>query len=97
MSDDQLKEEILNNLVEMHGEVVRKEYKEGKVSKWVTEDWTAGAFAWADPGQIHELELALQESHKGKVFFAGEYTSKVGSDFPFKDFNDFPLSLTMAG
>ena len=97
LSDDQLQEEILNNLVEIHGEVARKEYKEGKVIKWVTEDWTAGAIPWAYPGQIHQLELALQESHMGKVFFAGDYTSKVGSDFTFTDYNDFLLSLTVAG
>ena len=90
MINDQLQEEILNNLVEIHGEVARKEYKEGKVIKWVTEDW-------ADPGQIHQLELALQESHMGKVFFAGDYTSKVGSGFTLKDYNDFLLSLTVAG
>ena len=41
------------------------------------QDWTAGAFAWAYPGQFQELLDALQESHEGKVFFAGEYTSKV--------------------
>ena len=45
--------------------------------KWMEEDWTAGAFPWAYPGQFHELEDALQKSHMGKVFFAGEYTSKV--------------------
>ena len=93
MSDDQLLEEILNNL----GEVARKEYTEGNVIKWVTEDWAAGAIPWADPGQIHQLELALQESHMGKVFFAGDYTSKVGSGFTLKDYNDFLLSLTVAG
>jgi len=76
LSDEELKEEILDDLVEIHGEVARIEYKEGKVIKWLTEDWAAGGFPWAYPGQMQDLGAALQESHMEKVFFAGEYTSK---------------------
>jgi len=76
-SEEDLIRKSLENLVEIHGEVAREQYKEGKVKKWMEEDWTAGAFAWALPGQMHELGQALREHHTSNVFFAGEYTSKV--------------------
>ena len=81
LSDEDLITTSLANIVEIHGEVANEQYKEGKVQKWMEEDWAAGAFAWAYPGQMHELGEALRESHTDKVFFAGEYTSKVGSAF----------------
>ena len=75
--DDDLIDLILDNLVEIHGDVAREQYKEGKVIKWIEEDWTVGAFPWSDVGQFHKFGLTLQESFDNKTFFAGEYTSKV--------------------
>ena len=80
LSNEDLIQESLANLVEIHGEIARTQFKEGKVQKWMEESWTAGAFAWSYPGQFHELLPALQAPHMGKVFFAGEYTSKVYSN-----------------
>jgi len=76
LSDDDLIKKALANLVEIHGEVARTNFKEGKVQKWMEQSWTAGAFPWAYPGQFHELLGALQQPHMEKIFFAGEYTSK---------------------
>ena len=51
------------SILEIHREMANTTYKEGKIIKWMEEDWTAGAFAWAYPGQIHAIEPALRESH----------------------------------
>eukprot|EP00090_Calanus_glacialis_P023079 TRINITY_DN35516_c0_g1_i1.p1 TRINITY_DN35516_c0_g1~~TRINITY_DN35516_c0_g1_i1.p1 ORF type:complete len:339 (-),score=49.14 TRINITY_DN35516_c0_g1_i1:223-1215(-) len=76
LSDEDLKQKALANMVEIHGEIARETYKEGKVVKWMEQDWTAGAFVFPYPGQNHKLLDALRAPHMGKVFFAGEYTSK---------------------
>ena len=77
LSDKNLIEESLNSLVEIHGEVARKTFQEGRVQKWSEEDYVGGAFPWAHPHQMQELSTALSDSHRGRVFFAGDYTSKV--------------------
>ena len=68
---------VLDNLVEIHGEVARDHFKEGKVMKWVEEGWTMGAFPWVEVGQTSEFLPSLREHFMDKAFFAGEYTSKV--------------------
>ena len=47
LSDDDLKRKSLAYLVEIHGNVANDNYIGGKDQKWMEEDWTAGAFAWA--------------------------------------------------
>ena len=80
LGDEDLITRALDNLATIHGEVARKEFKEGKVMKWMDKDWTAGAFAWPLPGQGHALGQALREEHRDRVYFAGEYTSQVAGN-----------------
>jgi len=76
LSDQEVIEQSLNDLVEIHGEVVRETFKEGVVKKWLVDSEAGGAFAWAYPYQIQTMKESLMKDHLGKVFFAGEYTSK---------------------
>merc|ERR1719481_216609 len=76
LKDEDVVEVILDNLVEIHGQVARDQFKEGKVIKWAEEDWTIGAFPWADVGHFHKFGDAVQEHVDDRIFFAGEYTSK---------------------
>ena len=78
LSDQEVIEQSLNDLVEIHGEVVRETFKEGVVKKWLADSETGGAFAWAYPYQIQTMKEPLMKDHMGKIFFAGECTSKVG-------------------
>ena len=61
-------------------------YKEGKIIKWMEEDWTAGAFAWAYPGQIHAIEPALRESHMADMLRGAKSirTCELGSQKIFE-------------
>ena len=77
MTDEQVIEQCLSDLVEVHGDVVRETYREGIVKKWLTDSEAGGAFAWAYPYQIQTMKAPLQASHGDRVYFAGEYTSKV--------------------
>jgi len=75
-TDEDIKEDILDCLVEIHGKVAREQYKEGKVINWLEEDWSIKAFPWSKQGGIHMWGGILQHHFMDKVFFAGEYTSK---------------------
>jgi len=76
LSDQGVIEQSLDDLTQIHGDVVRETYKEGALKKWLTDSETGGAFAWAYPYQIQTMKEPLMAAHMEKVFFAGEYTSK---------------------
>ena len=77
LSDEELKNQALDDLAKIHGPIVKQTYKEGVVKKWLEDDDTSGAFPWAYPGDIQTLLPGLRQDYGGKLFFAGEYTSKV--------------------
>jgi len=76
LSDGEVIEQALSDLVEIHGPVVRETFTEGVVKKWLTDEQAGGAFAWALPWQTQTMKEDLMRSHGEKVFFAGEYTAK---------------------
>lgn len=76
LSENEAIEQSLNDLVEIHGNVVRECFKEGVVKKWLVDSETGGAFAWAYPYQIQTMKEPLMRSHLDTVFFAGECTAK---------------------
>lgn len=76
LTDAEVIEQAVSDLVEIHGPVVRDTFKEGAVKKWVNDEQAGGAFAWALPWQMQTMKEDLMSSHGEKVFFAGEYTAK---------------------
>ena len=78
LPDEEVIQQCLGDLVEVHGEVARETFREGVVKKWAEDSEVGGAFSWAYPYQIQTMKQALMEQHGDSVFFAGEYTAKVG-------------------
>ena len=78
LPDEEVIQQALNDLTEIHGDVVRETYKEGVVGKWLLDSEAGGAFAWAYPYQMQTMKEPLRKSHGDSIHFAGEYTAKVG-------------------
>jgi len=76
-SDSSLIELVLDNLVTIHGEVVRETYinNSGVVKQWVEDEFVgSGAFPWGYPYQVQTLQEALTKV-AAPFYFAGDYTS----------------------
>ncbi|XP_077578998.1 L-amino-acid oxidase-like [Stigmatopora nigra] len=74
VSDEELMEVILEDLVKIHGEHIRSLYTGGVVKKWISDPYSLGAFALFTPYQRpFAEELFLNE---GLVHFAGEHTAR---------------------
>ncbi|XP_078147902.1 L-amino-acid oxidase-like [Centroberyx gerrardi] len=74
MSDEELKEVALNDLVKIHGEHIRSLCTGVVVKKWSMDPYSLGAFAIFTPYQHVEFAKELFAS-EGKVHFAGEHTA----------------------
>ncbi|XP_029931417.1 L-amino-acid oxidase-like [Myripristis murdjan] len=73
-SDQQLKELVLKDLVEIHGERVRSLCTGVVVKKWSEDPYSMGAFALFTPYQHLDYAKELFQS-EGRVHFAGEHTA----------------------
>ena len=69
--------QALDLLRKRHGEVVRETFRSGVVKKWSHDTTSHGAFVMHGVLQRYQYQENLQESH-GNIYFAGEYTNKVG-------------------
>ncbi|XP_071382260.1 L-amino-acid oxidase-like [Centroberyx affinis] len=74
MSDKELKEVALNDLVKIHGEHIRSLCTGVVVKKWSMDPYSLGAFAIFTPYQRVEFAKELF-ANEGKVHFAGEHTA----------------------
>ncbi|XP_054863890.1 L-amino-acid oxidase-like [Amphiprion ocellaris] len=73
-SDQDLKELVLRDLVQIHGEKVRDLCTSVLVKRWSTDPYSLGAFALFTPFQHLEYAKELFR-HEGRVHFAGEHTA----------------------
>ncbi|XP_076019107.1 L-amino-acid oxidase-like isoform X1 [Genypterus blacodes] len=73
-SDEDLKELVLKDLVQMHGEEIRAFCTGVVVKKWSLDPYSLGAFALFTPFQHLEYAKELFRSEK-RVHFAGEHTA----------------------
>ncbi|KAM9469039.1 L-amino-acid oxidase-like [Clarias gariepinus] len=73
MSDDQLKLEVLNDLIKIHGRHIQDLYIGGVVKKWGLDPYSLGAFALFTPYQQTQYIDGLSKN-EGRIFFAGEHT-----------------------
>ncbi|XP_061072606.1 L-amino-acid oxidase isoform X2 [Conger conger] len=72
--DDRVKELVLNDLVKIHGENIRRFYTGGVVKKWGLDPYSLGAFAIYTPFQQTSYAAALFKEER-RVHFAGEHTA----------------------
>lgn len=73
-SDEELKELVLRDLVQLHGERVRSLCTGVLVKKWSQDPYSHGAFALFTPYQHLEYAAELFRS-EDRVHFAGEHTA----------------------
>ncbi|XP_028824169.1 L-amino-acid oxidase isoform X2 [Denticeps clupeoides] len=74
LSDQELMEVVLNDLVKMHGDEIRSLCTGVVVKKWSNDPYSLGAFAIFTPFQRTEYAAALSQS-EGRIHFAGEHTA----------------------
>ncbi|KAF7654138.1 hypothetical protein LDENG_00073530, partial [Lucifuga dentata] len=74
VSDEDLKEQLLKDLVQIHGEHVRSLCTGVLVKKWRQDPYSLGAFALFTPYQHLEYTKELFRS-ENRVHFAGEHTA----------------------
>ncbi|KAM3616090.1 uncharacterized protein V6R79_012171 [Siganus canaliculatus] len=75
ISEDELKDFVLDELVKIHGEEIRPLCTGGVVKKWGLDPYSLGAFALFTPYQQGHYADELFRS-EGRVHFAGEHTSQ---------------------
>ncbi|XP_023821979.2 L-amino-acid oxidase-like [Oryzias latipes] len=73
-SDEDLKELVLRDLAQIHGERVRSLCTGVIVKRWSSDPYTLGAFALLTPYQHIEYSKELFRS-EGRIHFAGEHTA----------------------
>lgn len=74
MSDEDLIERMLNDLVIIHGERIRQLCTGGVVKKWGLDPYSLGAFAIYTPYQHTDYTSALSQN-ENRIYFAGEHTA----------------------
>ncbi|XP_077467980.1 L-amino-acid oxidase-like isoform X2 [Stigmatopora argus] len=73
VSEAELMDAVLDDLVKIHGEDIRSSFTGGLVKKWGLDAYSLGAFAIFTPYQgLYAKELFQNE---GRVHFAGEHTA----------------------
>uniref|UniRef100_A0A3B4V6D2 Amine oxidase n=2 Tax=Seriola dumerili TaxID=41447 RepID=A0A3B4V6D2_SERDU len=73
MSEEELMAVVLEDLIQIHGEVIRDLCTGGMVKKWGLDPYSLGAFALFTPYQGHYAQELFQR--EGLVYFAGEHTA----------------------
>ncbi|KAJ8368222.1 hypothetical protein SKAU_G00082500 [Synaphobranchus kaupii] len=74
MPEDRVKELVLNDLVKIHGEGIRRLYNGGVVKKWGLDPYSLGAFAIYTPFQQTSYASDLFKKER-RIHFAGEHTA----------------------
>lgn len=74
LSDDELMDVVMEDLVKIHGEDIRPLWTGGLVKKWGVDPYSLGAFALFTPYQQGHYARELFQS-EGRVHFAGEHTA----------------------
>lgn len=74
VSEDELKALVLDDLVKIHGEVIRPLCTGGLVKKWGLDPFSLGAFAIYTPYQQTDYASDLFRN-ESRVHFAGEHTA----------------------
>ncbi|KAG9265426.1 L-amino-acid oxidase-like [Astyanax mexicanus] len=72
--DDELMAMVMNDLVKIHGEGIRKLHIGGVVKKWALDPYSHGAFAIYTPYQQSHYSKDLFQK-EGRIHFAGEHTA----------------------
>lgn len=73
---DTAREFAIDRIADIFGNDIRKSIGRSIATAWVTDPWTLGSYASANPGQFHQRE-ALPRSIDDKLFFAGEATARA--------------------
>uniref|UniRef100_A0A1A8IPV0 Amine oxidase n=1 Tax=Nothobranchius kuhntae TaxID=321403 RepID=A0A1A8IPV0_NOTKU len=73
-SDEDLKELVLRDLVQIHGDYIRSLCTGVIVKKWTLDPYSLGAFALFTPYQHLEYSAELFRN-EGRIHFAGEHTA----------------------
>lgn len=68
------REFAIEKIVDIFGNDIRKSVGRTIATAWVTDPWTFGSYASANPGQYQQREQ-LPKPIDGKLFFAGEATA----------------------
>lgn len=66
----------LDQLVNIYGNDIKKDFIKGFMTNWGQNPWTLGSYASAEPG-AYPYRKILRESVGDKVFFAGEATHRM--------------------
>ncbi|KAG7479145.1 hypothetical protein JOB18_019147 [Solea senegalensis] len=74
MSEEELMDVVLDDLVMIHGEAIRSVWTGGLVKKWGLDPYSLGAFALFTPYQQGDYARELFQ-REGRVHFAGEHTA----------------------
>lgn len=69
------REFAVNRIADVFGNDIRQSVGRSIVTAWVTDPWTLGSYASAQPGQYHQRE-SLSLGIDNKLFFAGEATAR---------------------
>lgn len=72
MSDDELKQVVLNDLMKIHGVYIQDLYTGGLVKKWGLDPYSLGAFAIFTPYQKTYYGESLARN-VSRIYFAGEH------------------------
>ena len=73
LTDDECKNQSLNDVAEIHGDYVRGLYIEGVVKRWIRDPYSHGAYTMYLPYQLTDLRGSIVRPN-GNLFFAGEHT-----------------------
>lgn len=70
------REFAVDRIAEIFGNDIRQSAGRSIATAWVTDPWTLGSYASANPGQFHQRE-SLPLPIDNKLFFAGEATARA--------------------
>jgi len=66
----------VDRIADIFGNDIRQSVGRSIATAWVTDPWTLGSYASANPGQFHQRE-SLPRPIDNKLFFAGEATARA--------------------
>ncbi len=70
------REFAVDRIADIFGNDIRQSVGRSIATAWVTDPWTLGSYASANPGQFHQRE-SLPLAVDSKLFFAGEATARA--------------------
>jgi len=73
---DAAREFAIDRIADIFGNDIRQSVGRSIATAWVTDPWTLGSYASANPGQYHQRD-ALPRAIDDRLFFAGEATARA--------------------